>query len=516
MDCSLVKNRWMLDGAVFAVAAVLATGCFGADFDSAAGGDDGAGFEGGNGGQGLGDGGDGAVGDDDDDDATPPDPEEDPEAVEPPNECDTSEDVSLFLSPDDSNSMSSPVQAREAALEGFSSLSAVPIRPWEFMNYYSFDYPPAPEGEVVVTPTLVADAELPGVYTMQIAVTSEQVNEATRQPMSITLVLDESGSMGGRAMDMQKASCRAIASSLQEGDKVSIVTWDTENQTVLAAHEVQGPNDATLLSAIESLEAGGGTDLHGGLTAGYELAQQTYEVGRINRIVLVSDGGANAGVTDIDTIALHSDKNGEEGIYMVGVGVGDATTYNDDLMDQVTDAGKGASVFINDEAEAQKIFGRDFINTFTVAARDVQVRMDLPAGFSVTRFSGEEISTDPDEVEPQHLSMNDSMIFHQQIETCAPDRVTDETPIVVAVVYDDARTFQSREIEVETTFGKLLNEADARHLKGAAVFAYAEALQAKKTGDLDLTPALDALAKAEAANPEDPELAEIRAVLQTL
>ena len=219
---------------------------------------------------------------------------------------------------------------------------------------------------------------------------------------------------------------------------------------------------------------------------------------------------------DIDTIALNSDKNGEEGIYMVGVGVGDATTYNDDLMDSVTDAGKGASVFINDDAEAQKIFGRDFINTFTVAARDVQVRMDLPAGFSVTRFSGEEISENPDEVEPQHLSMNDSMIFHQQIETCAPDLVSDETPIVVGVVYDDARTYQSREVEVETTFGELLREVDARHLKGAAVFAYAEALQAKKTGDADITAALDALIKAEEANPEDPELAEIRAVLQTL
>lgn len=516
MDCSLVKNRWMLDGAAFAIAAMLASGCFMATEDASAGGDGGQGFEGDDGGQGLpGDGGDGSVGDDDDD-ATPPDPDEDPEAIDPPAECDTSEEVSLFLSPDDSNSMSSPVQAREAALDGFSALTAVPIRPWEFMNYYSFDYPPAESGQVVVTPSLVADPELPGVYTMQIAVTSEHVNEADRQPMSITLVLDESGSMGGHAMEMQKASCRAIAGSLQEGDKVSIVTWDTENQTVLAAHDVTGPNDPTLLAAIENLEAGGGTDLHGGLTAGYELAQQTFEVGRINRIVLISDGGANAGVTDINTIAANSDKNGEEGIYMVGVGVGDATTYNDMLMDEVTDAGKGASVFINDDAEAQRIFGRDFINTFSVAARDVQVRMDLPAGFSVTRFSGEEINTDPEQVEPQHLAMNDSMIFHQQIETCAPDLVSDETPITVAVVYDDARTYQSREVEVQTTFGELLREVDARHLKGAAVFSYAEALQAKKTGEADITAALEALIKAEEANPEDPELAEIRAVLQTL
>ena len=517
MVSSLVNNKWILGGATLAVAAVLAPGCFMASDDFAAG-DDGGGLGGTDGGAA-----DGGFGDDDDDDDNAddgddakPEPEDNPDTPDPSTECDTSEDVSLYLSPDDSNSMSSPVQAREAALDGFAALGSVPIRPWEFMNYYSFDYPPANEGQVAVTPTLVADPEQEGVYTMQIAITSQHITEADRQPMSITLVLDESGSMGGHSMDMLKASCRAIAGSLQEGDQVSIVTWDTTNQTVLAAHEVQGPNDPMLLDAISGLEAGGGTDLHGGLTAGYDLAQQTFEVGRVNRIVLISDGGANVGVTDVDTIALHSDKNGEEGIYMVGVGVGNATSYNDELMDEVTDAGKGASVFINDEAEAQRIFGRDFINTFTVAARDVQVRMDLPPGFEVTRFSGEEISENPDEVEPQHLSMNDSMIFHQQIETCAPDLVSDETPIVVGVVFDDARTYQSREIEVETTFGKLLAEADARHLKGAAVFAYAEALQARKIGNADLTAALDALAKAEAANPEDSELAEIRAVLQAL
>ena len=109
--------------------------------------------------------------------------------------------------------------------------------------------------------------------------------------------------MAGEPMDLLKESCRAIAASLKLGDAVSMVEWDTENLVTLAGYEVTGPDDTILLDAIEDLAAGGGTDLNGGLVSGYELAQQTYDINMLNRIVLVSDGGANAGVTDIELIA---------------------------------------------------------------------------------------------------------------------------------------------------------------------------------------------------------------------
>src|SRR5690606_15782217 len=248
-------------------------------------------------------------------------------------------------SPDDSNSMSSPVQAREAVSSQWASLGSVPIRTWEFFNYYTFAYPPAEPGTLEVSTSLYRDPEDPeGEHVLQIGVSSEAITNDDRAPLNITLVLDESGSMGGAPMDMLKESCRAIAHSLREGDIVSMVTWDTSNAIVLDAYAVDGSDDPMLLAKIEALDAGGGTDLHGGLTAGYALAQEMYDPERINRIVLISDGGANAGVTDIVLISEHAGGNDEDGIYMVGVGVGGEGTYRDALMDSVTDAGKGASV----------------------------------------------------------------------------------------------------------------------------------------------------------------------------
>lgn len=459
-------------------------------------------------------------------DEPPPEPDDDGidhgNEPEPELACDLETDVTLYLSPDDSNSTSSPVQAREAVLGGWGSVQSVAIRTWEFFNYYDFGYPAAEPSTLAVTPSLYqAEGALEGEYLLQIGVSSEAITPEARAPMNLTLVLDTSGSMAGTPMEMLQQTCYAIAASLKDGDTVSMVTWSTDDAVVLGGYHVSGPNDATLLAKIDQLEAGGGTDLHGGLVAGYELAQQVFAADRVNRVVLVSDGGANAGITDIDLIAQHSGSNQGDGIYMVGVGVGDAVSYHDDLMDSVTDAGKGASVFIASEDEAWSTFHDRFVSTMAVAARDVQVRLDMPPGFEIVSTSAEEISTDVSMVEPQHLAPNDAMVFHQRIRTCAPGLVTDDATMTVSVRWLDAVSFEEREVVHQVAIPDLLAADPAPLLKGAAVFSYAESLKAYKRADSDgrgtiMQGAFSALVQAEAALPGDPELAEIRSVLEAL
>jgi len=295
-----------------------------------------------------------------------------------------------------------------------------------------------------------------------------------------------------------------------------MVGWDTSNAVKLAGYKVSGPNDPTLLEKIEALEAGGGTDLNGGLKAGYELANKSFDPTRINRVVLISDGGANAGVTDIDLIAGSAGSQDQDGVYLVGVGVGSGG-YNDALMDAVTDAGKGASVFIPSKDEAWKIFHQDFVNTMAVAARDVQVRLELPPGFEIVTFSGEEYSEDPEEIEPQHLAPNDSMVFHQTIATCAPELIEDKTMILVAARYKDAITFEEKEVIAEVLFADLLAAPSPEIRKGKALFAYTEALKAARDNDAAAAAkqaeALEFIEAALKVLPGDADLIEVQSVL---
>jgi Ca-activated chloride channel homolog len=460
-------------------------------------------------------------GGDDDDDGEPNDDDEGESSSTGEPDCNEADPVTLFLSPDDSNSMSSPVQAREAVLSEWNSLSNVPIRPWEFFNYYSFDYPAADPGSVVVSTSLQrGEADPEGEYVLQIGVSSESIATDARPPINVTLVLDTSGSMSGQPLEMLQATCRSIAASLREGDVVSMVTWNTSNNIELSGHQVTGANDTTLLAAIDEVTADGGTDLHSGLAVGYQLANANHEAGVISRMVLISDGGANTGVTDIEVIAEHAGSNDEDGIYLVGVGVGSPGTYNDELMDDVTDAGKGASIFVGTAEEAQARFETDFISTMAVAVRDVQVKLDMPPGFEIVKFSGEEFSEDPAEVEPQHLSPNDAMVFHQRIRTCAPDLVGDEDQITVTAHFRDAVTFEEREVGQTLTFGELLAGDQAQLKKGAAILAYVDALTARRDAaegaDSLVTAALARLDEADAVLPGDADLAEIRSIVSAL
>lgn len=432
--------------------------------------------------------------------------------------CDDQTAVELFLSPDDSNSMSSPVQVRSAVMDSFSSLSSSPIRVWEFLNYYSFDYPAAEPGTLALHTSMLHEDDAPeGEFKLQIAVTSPDVTNDDRAKMNLTLVLDESGSMSGMPMNLQKETCGVIASSLRPGDIVSIVGWDTSNAIKLSGHEVTEANDPVVVAECDALSAGGGTDLHGGLVAGYGLAEEHFDTSRINRIVLMSDGGANAGVTEEELIGMHAGSQDEDGIYMVGVGLGD-TNYNDLLMDTVTDIGKGASVYVSDNDEAQKIFGDRFVSTMAVAARDVQVRLDMPPGFEIVKFSGEEFSADPEEVEPQHIAPSDSMVFHQTISTCAPELAGEEAEITVTARFRDAITFEEQEVTQTITIGELLGEADPQLLKGAAIFAYADGLKLLRDegDDSGIEAAQQAIARAEEVLPGDEDLEEMSMVLGAL
>ena len=523
-------NTWALRSSPF-LFALCTTGCFAATDSGAGYGDDGyleddAGSDAGMVSQGddAADDGDDDGADDADDagdaDDAAPETGDDGQDTEPEPACNDADDVTLFLSPDDSNSMSSPVQAREGLLSEWGSISGVAIRPWEFLNYYRFAYPPAEPGTVAVHAAMMIEPTDAGdEYVLQIGVASEAMTNDERPPMSLTFVLDTSGSMAGHSLDMMKASCRQIAAHLREGDVVSMVTWNTENNVVLSSLAVSGPNDTELLAAIDALEANGATDLHGGLVAGYQLAAASHRDGVVSRVLLVSDGGANVGITDEEIIAEHAGDQGSDGIYLVGVGVGDSASYNDLLMDRVTDVGKGASVFVPSAEEAELVFGERFVSTMAIAARDVQVRLELPPGFEIVRFSGEEFSTDPAEIEPQHLAPDDAMVFHQRLQTCAPEAIADDTPITISVRYQDAITFEPREVALESSFAELLAADRSLLLEGAAVFEYATALQATRE-EADATAAIAqaraALERASAVQPDDPDLAEIADVLAAM
>jgi Ca-activated chloride channel family protein len=436
---------------------------------------------------------------------------------------DDDDPVVLYMSNDDSNSQASPVLAR-AVIEAGGVVRRSTVRIHEFLNYYDLSYDnPTEEAAKVGIQMRRTDAET-GEFTLMISARGRQMTAEQRPPLNLVFSLDNSGSMSGAPLDMLKATVSATAGSLRAGDVVSVVSWSNNQSILLDGHAVQGADDPTLLGVIDGLQTDGGTNLHAGLVRAYQLANDHHIDDGINRVMLISDGGANAGVTDVNLIASESADSDGEGTYLVGVGVGDASEYySDDLMNEVTDAGKGAYVFVDSQAEAQKMFGERFLANTMVVARNVRTRLTLPWYFGIKRFHGEEISSDPAEVEPQHLGPNDTMTFHQIISACDASLISDCDSVHASVEYTDPLTGVVHTDERTVAIEDLVVE-DAHVLRKAdVVVGYAKALMVisvmSENGNSDgartVAENMAAWAASAASEMDDPEVDEIAGLLAT-
>jgi Ca-activated chloride channel family protein len=427
----------------------------------------------------------------------------------------------LFLSADDSSSMAGPVIARRL-IAGGRVVPAHVIRPWEFLNYYNFSFEPAQPGQVRIVPQLSSCPEN-NRLSLQVALQAEARPDPERAPLNITFVVDTSGSMGtnelGGALpiELARAAITALAGRLREGDIVSMVTWNTEQLELLNGLVVTGPNDANLINAANSLTPNGGTDLHSGLVRGYALAEQNYTPERINRLILISDGIANVGVTDVDLIAKHADdEEGDDGIYLAGIGVGDG--FNDTLMNAVTDAGRGAYVYLDRTAEAERMLGERYLQVVDLAARSVRLEVTLPYYLVLEKFYGEVASTDPTKVRPQHLGPNDAMLFFQVLRACDASLLHGDDRIRMRATWQTPFAHDDREAVIDTTLNALAgNDADLS--KAAAIASYAEALITAATASSPqaaraaLDSALGHVQSAKNAG-TDPDLIEVASLLQ--
>ena len=396
------------------------------------------------------------------------------------DECDTDNPVALAVLPDDSNGMAGPALAR--FLLSMGRRVDRRVRPNEFLNYYRFGYEAPPPDHVSVEVGMAA-GDIQGRYEMQVGVRAPDPDQDGRKRFNLTLAVDTSESMAGLPIQRAKQICVALAGSLEEGDIVSITTLDPARMILLSSHPVTGPQDPVVISNCNSLAAGSQTDLQSGLGAAYQLAHAGFSWERTNSVILVSDGAPQLGTTSAKLI-LDSAHDGEEPVYLMGAQVGDPSdpgAASESLMRTVTDAGKGAYVFVDSASEAAVMFTDRLMSILETAARDVRLEIDLPPSHQVVAFRGEGFATDPSGAIPQDLGAGDELVFHLTLQSCEPSAVDPDEPVGVTVTYEDSSTGEARSSAWEGTIGEALLTHSPELAKGSATVEYATTLEAVRS-----------------------------------
>ncbi len=209
--------------------------------------------------------------------------------------------------------------------------------------------------------------------------------ESKRLPLNISLVLDRSGSMSGDKIEYVRRAASFVVDNLQPEDILSIVSYDDKVEVEYPSSQVL--NKELIKNKIRNLTDRGSTNLSGGMMEGFKQVKSTYKSGYVNRVLLLSDGLANAGVTYPALLRnMVTEKVRTDGISLSTFGVG--ADFNEDLMTSLAENGSGNYYFIESPDKIPAIFDQELKGLLSVVAQNMDLELVLPEGVQVDKVFG--------------------------------------------------------------------------------------------------------------------------------
>lgn len=265
------------------------------------------------------------------------------------------------------------------------------VRVEELLNYFPYDYAPAPSAEVPFQPTLKVyptpwDAR---TQLLQIGIKGFEPPATADTKSNLVFLIDTSGSMAEPdKLPLLKRAFGLLLDQLSANDTVSIVTY--AGSAGVALTPTSADNKAGILAALNDLEAAGSTAGAEGIALAYQLAEDARVDGGTNRVILATDGDFNVGINDPEALKdfIAGKRRSGIGLSVLGFGRGN---LDDATMQALAQNGDGNASYISSFAEAKKVLVEEIGGTLHTIARDVKIQLEFnPARIAEYRLIGYE------------------------------------------------------------------------------------------------------------------------------
>ncbi|MBN1993225.1 MAG: VWA domain-containing protein [Anaerolineae bacterium] len=264
------------------------------------------------------------------------------------------------------------------------------VRIEEMINYFTYDYPPPQDEHPFAVVTELSECPWnPAHQLIHIGLQGHKVDKGQLPDSNLVFLLDVSGSMNEpNKLPLLKQGYQLLVEQLTGRDTVSIVVYAGAAGLVLPP--TSGDDKATILQAIDMLEAGGSTAGGQGIQLAYQVAQENLIPGGNNRVILATDGDFNVGPSsDAELVRMIEEKR-DEGIFLTVLGLGTGN-YKDSKMEQLADKGNGNYAYIDNIREAKKVLVSEMAGTLLTIAKDVKLQIEFnPAKVKAYRLIGYE------------------------------------------------------------------------------------------------------------------------------
>ena len=255
------------------------------------------------------------------------------------------------------------------------------VRIEELINYFNYDFSQAKRLAnapfLVSTETVAAPWRTPNRI-IKVAIKADDptiTKKSVLPPANLVFLVDVSGSMSDNdKLPLVKSSLKMLTKQLRSQDTISIVTYAGRTQVTLPA--TKGSDTDKILAAIDSLDASGSTNGEAAIKLAYQQAKIHYKKDGINRILMMTDGDFNVGVSDVDEMLDIIRRERDSGVSLSTFGFGEGN-LNDHMMEQVADNGNGNYSYIDSLSEAKKALVDEMSATFNTVAKDVKVQVEF-------------------------------------------------------------------------------------------------------------------------------------------
>ena len=264
------------------------------------------------------------------------------------------------------------------------------VRVEEILNYFAYGYPLPQDGKPFAVHTQTVDSPWKAdAKLIRIAIQAADLAPDKRPPANLVFLIDTSGSMNDPdKLPLVKKTVCHFAEALRADDRISLITYSGSTAKILSP--TAGDQKETIIAALKPLRAHGATAGGEALRMAYDAAAKNYRKDGINRILLATDGDFNVGISDPATLKNYVADKRKSGISLTTLGYGRGN-YNDEMMEQLADAGDGNYSYIDSEAEAKKVLVRQLTSTLATVARDVKIQLEFnPAAVKEYRLVGYE------------------------------------------------------------------------------------------------------------------------------
>ena len=226
---------------------------------------------------------------------------------------------------------------------------------------------------------------------LMVSLTADKIGNIDDKSLNIAVVLDRSGSMSGDKIEYVKTATKILGRQLNQDDFLSLTIYDDVVDILIPSTEMKNMHGFN--ESVNSIQPGGMTNLSGGYQKGYTLAKENKSENNISRLMLLTDGLANEGITDPDQLASIALKMNNEGITTSTIGVGE--DYDEFLLGKMAENGGGGTYYIENPDDAPSVFQEELGYLKSLAATKITVKfVPKNSGLKVAQLNTYRINND--------------------------------------------------------------------------------------------------------------------------